>query len=245
MYPLPYFDAQAWRRFRQDILANGFQPDPILTADPDRPVYGLNLAFGWPLPTPCKKPYEKLALELRRIAPCAYVYPYWETHVTVMTLINFKKHQQPSEDALADLQPTVKGIVSAAPQLLEGLRIRPFAIDIGPPVLSPSAAFLPILNPTGEVERIRLEGAKPEFRRQIAGLVAADELIIPNIIHSTILRFTGTPTDTQSFVETFEQVAADNEIGEVIVDEILLTAETKPYMRDGEVLHRFKLREGS
>lgn len=64
----------------------------------------------------------------------------------------------------------------------------------------------------------------------------------PGIIHSTFLRFRRNPDDIKNFIEMFESIAKKFKICETIIDEILLTSETMPYMTGGETLHQFCLR---
>ncbi len=63
-------------KIHEDIKENGFKPDKFLSVEPDWPVYGLNIAFGWHLPAPLKKSYEDLYHELLTLGPDVYVYPY-------------------------------------------------------------------------------------------------------------------------------------------------------------------------
>ena len=66
-------------------------------------------------------------------------------------------------------------------------------------------------------------------------------LNVPGIVHSTVLRFHGSPPDLRSFLAAFDEIAADTKFPAIQVRELLLTSETNPYMREGEILRRFKL----
>jgi hypothetical protein len=64
---------------------------------------------------------------------------------------------------------------------------------------------------------------------------------VPGIIHSTVMRFRQPPPDLEKFLSAFDALAAETDFPPIQVGEILLTSETKPYMRAGEILRRFKL----
>lgn len=235
-YPEPYVDKKSWLDLREEILSDGLKSDTLLSEDPERPVYGLNIAIGWPLPTEIKKTYELLFNELSALGPDVFVYPFHQTHITVMTIVNFKKHQNPGAE-IAEIKNLVPQIISLIATELENSPdvFDTFQLDIGPPVLSTQAAFLPILNPTGEIFRLReklapaLEDAldvRPHF---------------PGIIHSTVMRILKCPTSVNDFLAEFESIANRSHVGKTVIEEILLTSETKPYMRGGEKLHTFPL----
>jgi hypothetical protein len=46
LYPEPYFDGKSLSKEHEEIKRDGFEPDTILQAQPDLPVYGLNIAMG-------------------------------------------------------------------------------------------------------------------------------------------------------------------------------------------------------
>ncbi len=210
---------------------------------PDLPVYGLNISFGWPLPDTLKEPYEELYYELLTLGPDIYIYPYNQTHVTVITLVNFKKYENPTTEKVREFEELVPKIISLISRELSddlGHEFKPFKIDVGWPVLLKNTAILPILNPRENVFLLREKIApllKDLFPREII------EFRDPKFIHSTILRFMKPPLDVKGFMATFESVAVKHRIGEATINELLLTSETKPYMRGGEKLHHFRLGE--
>lgn len=221
-----------------EIRESGFAVDALLSVDPDCPAYGLNIALAWPFPEKLKENYEKLRRELLELGDDVYVYPYEETHVTVMTLINFKKHQHPSTQEIQEMEKLIPGIVSKISDLLRNdLRgkITPFKIEIGSPILARAAAYLPISNPSGEVFLLR-EKIAPVLAKEFSLEVEYNK----DFIHSTIMRFYQAPSNGEEFMAKFQSIAERNKIGEAAIDEIYLTSETKPYMRDGEKLHIFR-----
>ena len=231
MYPEPFFPAEAHRQAREEIRGLGFAPDAWLDRL-DVPVLGLNAALHWPLPAALREAYERLYAQLLRIAPGAYVYPHAQTHVTVATLVSFKRHERPPEstrDAIHARLPRLAQLLDDAAR-----RLSAFEIDIGPPVLVRSAAFLPILNPSGEIAAVR---------RHLADALAGDaDLQIPQALHSTILRFREPPADVDAFLAAFDDVAREARLGRTLVDEILITTETHPYMMAGRIVHRSHLK---
>ncbi|MBI4825206.1 MAG: hypothetical protein HY807_02105 [Nitrospirae bacterium] len=227
-------------KLHKEIRRDGFAPDFFLPIHPDMPVYGLNIAFGWPLPSPLKESYEYLYRELLALGYDIYVYPYHQTHVTVMTLVNFKKHQYPGEKVVEEIEKLVPDIIELLSRELSAgseSDIKTFKIDVGPPILFKSASILPIRNPDKTVYRLREKIAllmKDAFSLEVE---------VPQGVHSTILRFLKSPSDANVFIQKFESIAANTHMGEVTINELLLTSETKPYMRGGEILHRFRLGE--
>jgi len=236
-YAAPYITETTWADLNREIESTGFVTDPFLQEEPKRPVYGLNLAFGWPLPHPLNTPYEELAKTLAKLDPGLYVYPHKQTHVTVMTLVNFKDHQDPSQEEVRTIQRVAQEVEALIPPILSNLKLRPFRIDVGPPVLSSRAAFLPLLNPTQEVSRLR-----EEVRHSLWEILSL-KVTVPQAIHSTIVRFISVPSNAPAFVSSFESTVGNFRLGEATINEFILTAETKPYMIDGEILHRFILKE--
>jgi hypothetical protein len=229
-----YFcDEETKLRLKRCIHENGFQTDPFLKRKSLQKVYGINLAICWPLPSPIAQRYKKMSRDLRKIESGIYIYPYHSTHITVATLVNFKEHIEPTDRTIADMQQTADYVIRHMQPLFS--QIRPFRISVGPPVLSNNAAFLPVLNPTGEIAQVRLS---------LAGLpqTLLPELNIPKIIHSTFMRFKRPPKDTAKFLSDFENISEGWEPCTAEVSEFVLTSETGPYMISGGILHKFILK---
>jgi hypothetical protein len=235
MYPEPFFPAAEAAAMQDEIRRRGFAADPLLT-EADAPVFGLNVAFAWPLPAEFRAAYDEMYGRLAALDPGVYVYPHAQTHVTVATVVSFKEHSQPTPAETARLRDLVPAIARSLERACD--RVAPFAIEIGAPVLVRTAAFLPILNRGGEVRRLRqvlideLRGVEPTLAT----------LKLPNAVHSTVLRFRQPPAEPNTFVERFRDIARGVTFGKATVDELLVTTETKPYMRDGEIVHRQSLR---
>jgi hypothetical protein len=227
---------------REEILQQGFVVDEFLATDADCPVFGVNLACAYPFPAGTHEAYALLASQLQGLDGGVYVYPLWETHVTIMTFINFSRWRRPSEERVGELRALLGPIGEMANSILDSEKIAPFALEFQPPVLSRKAAILPAANPTGEITRLR---------RRAAALLEADPAWraklqetgwnVPGIIHSTVLRFARAPQDPAGFIRAFDAVAAGTRTFRVVIPELLLTLETKPYMRAGEILRSFPL----
>ena len=228
-----FFDA------RREVQQHGVVVDALLATELDAPVFGFNLACAWPFPATAARFYLPLAERLAALDQAVYVYPDWETHITILTFVNFSLHKNPEPERLAQLQ----SLLEPARSLLRPLLTRPaFKLMLGQPILTRKAAILPISDPTGAIAGIRqtVSAALAADKSLHAELVRTG-LNVPGIIHSTIMRFKSQPRDLARFLTDFDQAAATAESFPLQIDELLLTTETKPYMRAGEVVERFPL----
>ena len=55
------------------------------------------------------------------------------------------------------------------------------------------------------------------------------------------MRFKSAPKDYKKFAADFAEISHSVTPVEIVVNELLLTTETKPYMREGTVVRRFPL----
>ena len=239
------FTAAKLAAMRAEIHSDGLLVDKFLDHDPDVPTFGLNLACAWPFPEAWRANYEHLARRLGALGPWVYAYPFPFTHVTLVTLVSFARHPQPSAETVKVCEGKLPEIVATlAPMFAASSpeRIKPFTLHAQSPVLSRSAGILPLQNPEGEVARLRqrtldlLRINEPLHRE-----LTERGLNVPGIIHSTVLRFRQPPPDLEKFLAAFDALAAETSFPALEVGEILLTSETKPYMRGGEILRRFEL----
>jgi len=239
------FDAARLVALREEILAQGLVADRFLASDADCPTFGLNLACAWPFPDPLRAAYEQMAERLAACSSRLYVYPFPFTHVTLVTLLSFSRHMRPSSELVKQLAGKADEIIATlAPLFAEQSadQIQPFTLQPQAPVPARSAVILPLVNPDGEVARLRqrvpeLLQRHPQLHRELA----ERGFNVPGIIHSTVARFAQTPPDLNKFLSAFDDIVAGIKLPLVPVTEILLTSETKPYMRGGEILRRFKL----
>ncbi|MCX5886335.1 MAG: hypothetical protein NT096_10575 [Proteobacteria bacterium] len=238
MGKITFIGPENLEKLEKGISENGFKPNTFLNKTPLPGVFGINLAVGWPLPLPYKKKYERLYEELTSFSPDLYVYPYWQTHITLMTLIDFKRHENPTDEELKCLRDPVPRIIDLIRPVIQDLSVinGPFEIITGLPILSQDAVFLPIINPTDEIRRLR------KATHDALRILDLKEIIIPQTIHSTIGRFLNEPKGKrQEFHTRFKAIASNYHFGPATISEVLITSETKPYMIEGEILYKFKL----
>jgi hypothetical protein len=230
-----YFTPARIAQLRREVEEQGLVTDPFLANDPDCPVFGLNLACAYPFPAAVAWEYNSLAAKLAASDPSVYVYPLWETHVTIATFVNFNLHRQPADPELAKLSALAGRIIHC----IQSLKAGSFVLRLHPPILTRKAVIIPISNSNGEIARIRTETLQlirrdPELHTELL----ARDLTVPEIIHSTIMRFPRQLEDLGGFINRFQAIAATACPREIEVSEIFLTEETKPYMREGRVLWR-------
>jgi hypothetical protein len=217
-----------------------FEPDAFLSMGNDeRPVCGLDITIAWPLPIGCPGIYEKFAEKVSQLDAGVYVYPLKQTHVTVLTAVNFKCELDPSESRVRIIEDAAK-MLAGSLEALAGT-LHPFLITFATPVLSAHAGYVPIQNPTGEIGRIRR--AALQFCLQAGEPLTHAQA--PTIIHATVLRFRRPPTDRNRFLCAFRQITKDVAFGSATVDEILVALEMQPYMRRGRLIRRIRLKETS
>jgi hypothetical protein len=224
---------------RREILEHGFIEDPFLAGDPDAPVFGFNLACAWPFPPAAADWYRPLAERLATLDQGVYVYPERETHITIVTFVNFSMHARPDATRLARLQSLIDSVLALLRPLLKGPA---FDLRLGAPALTRKAAILPISDPGDAIARIRhtvLSALAADTALQ--GELAREGLNVPAIIHGTIMRFKSRPANVPRFLADFDHAAAAVKPFPLAVDGLLLTTETKPYMRAGRIVHRFPL----
>lgn len=218
------------RALRAQIAARGFETDALATLDAG--TWGLNLACGWPLPVD-PVAYQQLAAGLAALDPGLVVYPHAQTHVTLLTLVSFKEHLAPSparQRVLEELIPLVNQVVAPVARGLAR-----FELEIGPPVLSPRAVFLPIRDAADAVATFRSRVLPP--LRALSPLF--QHVQPPPAVHSTVARFRAAPAP--DFIERFDRWVPDPVLGRFPITSLLVTTETRPYMRGGAVVGTFSL----
>jgi hypothetical protein len=217
--------------FEKRIQEFGFIKDELVGKEIDKQVYGVNITCAWPLPVEIKETYEILCDKLKELEG-VYIYPYSQTHITILTIINFKKRlDQPKQVLNRD---TIKVLTS---KIKEVLKQKPIQISIGSPILAREAASLPVYNPTREIDNMR---------KQAAGILRVNDIVydleIPDSIHSTILRFKEAPSDRTEFLRRFKQITKGCVFREGKINNICITEEIKPYMKEARILDKIELR---
>jgi hypothetical protein len=233
-----FFTQERLKQMRDEICEEGFVADKFLADKPDCLVFGVNLACLYPFPPAFREGYQILVDQLANIDPIVYVYPLWETHVTIATFINFAQHTSPTEQCVAELTNVMEDLGAHLQKAFTD--IKPFELWIEPPIISRKAAILPLSDATGAITETRkrvAENLPPSLRARLDAL----GFNIPPLVHSTIMRFKQVPVDTERVLAKFDAVARTVPRATMTVNEIYITTETKPYMREGEIFHRFQL----
>jgi hypothetical protein len=220
---------------RDEIAKVGFRRDPLAAEHADRRHYGLNIAVAWPLPAEVEAAYGEFAQRVGALHPELYVYPFSMTHVTVLTAVNFKSYPDPTEVQMRDIDR----VAVELGQFLAGSSgdLRAFSLETGRPALASRAAFVPMTNPTGEIAKVRERALA--FCRAEGGILA--HASAPSAIHSTVVRFREPPPDAIAFADAFDAIASGVDFGRIAIGRLLVTLETKPYMRDGRVVRSVEL----
>jgi hypothetical protein len=232
--PGPFIGDAEVRALREEIVADGFEADQFIASGTWPPTWGLNLAVGWPLAV---AGYDELADALANLDEGLFVYPRSQTHVTVLTLVSFKEHVAPDADEVRALETLIPLVNEAVAPLARGLS--PFSLEVGPPVLSRRAVFVPLRDAAGTIARFRAQALEALAAR--LRLFAACRP--PVAIHATIARFRRPPAP--DFAARFDAWAAGRALGPFTVGEILVTTETRPYMHEGRVAGSFPLGGGN
>lgn len=235
-----FFTSARLQEMRDDICREGFVADKHLANNPDCAVFGLNVACLYPFPAEVAEAYEALAARLSALDSGVYVYPRWETHVTIATLVNFTKHERPTAERITELRELTHQV---AAELEPAFRdIGPFELSIEQPLISRKAAILPLSDPADAISRIRNQLVAILARNPSLVACLADlGMSIPPLAHSTIMRFKSVPVDTARFLSKFDEISRTAPRATMRVDEIYITTETKPYMREGEIFRRFPI----
>jgi hypothetical protein len=239
-----YFTKTRRDELRSEVRGSGFFPDDFLASDPDCSVFGVNLACAYPFPEPLAARYQVFASALQRLGSFTYVYPHWETHITIATLLNFARNRKPNTDRIAELENAKRKISrfleTELTQRLAGFP--PFVLMSQPPVLSRKAVVLPFGDPSDSIGNVRrFVTSAIESDAQIYEIAKIGGFNVPTIIHSTVARFTGSPLEPSSCFPAFDAAAETLPPTEIRIRELFVTTETKPYMRGGEIIKRFSL----
>ena len=196
----------------------------------DRAHLGLNVTVAWPWPSHFEPAYLAFAERLAALDAGLYVYPFSTTHVTLLTAVNFRQHVDPSAEATRSVSEVSEKLGAFVMETTRAMP--PFTLDFGAPVLARAAAFVPIQNRTGEIALLRQRILA--FCRSAGG--ALSNASAPTSIHSTIVRFRELPPDALAFAQAFDQLSHAFRLGSATIDRVLVTLETKPYMRAGRVV---------
>ena len=220
---------------RDETVRLGFRRDPLVGEHADRRHHGVNIAIAWPLPNEALGAYREFERRVSALHPGLYVYPFATTHVTLLTAVNFRSYPEPGDAQVHDIDRAAEKLARFVAENTNDLQ--PFSLETDSPVLASAAAFVPMANPTGEIARIRERALA--FCWAQGGVLA--HASAPETVHSTVLRFRDPPPDAIAFANAFDEIAANIDFGRLPIDRILVTLETKPYMREGRLARSIEL----
>ena len=205
---------------------------------------GLVINCSWPMPAEVLQQYEHFGSELARVMPQeAYVYPASTLHCTVCTLRSFTVGPMGSEERSASKALWLP--VLAAARSSQGWPKAPFRLRMSQPTLEGSAGIIRYEDTDGAMARMRaclreaiIEAggrASEGFDRSRAqALTGAKEGEVaphlPDIVHSTVLRWKDEPPDAAAAKDAFDRIASTWIPVDISVPRLRAVWEDVPYM---------------
>jgi hypothetical protein len=218
-----------------------FEADPIvgqISRNEQKETFGLIICalFHQPKPIAFTDFYHQLTQQLKTSftddeKQAIYIYPIPHLHITIGTLYNFK-HAWPEspEKCLQYWKECFK-------RLKQTSKNQSFRLILDTINLSKAAGFFQFKDETNGIGNIRQsirEICKPEDGQPA--------ISVPNIVHSSFLRFIKKPQDPEKFEEKFHRIAneilAKTNTISFEINEICLAFEARPYMHiDCDEIH--------
>ena len=204
---------------------------------------GLVVVCSWPMPEEVVDRYESFRSELVEAMPTAYVYPSGSLHCTICTLRAFTSGPLDG-DARRDAVSRWRDVLAQARNSQDWPRM-PFRLRMGIPTLEGSAGIFWYEDLDGAVEKMRScfreaiasaggranEGADKSNGLPLPGSSVGEPAPhVPNIVHSTVLRWPSEPADPAVAKEAFQTVAASWKPFDVVVPCARAVIEDVPYM---------------
>ncbi|CAE7944604.1 unnamed protein product [Symbiodinium sp. KB8] len=212
---------------------------------PPEDICGLVVVCSWPMPQPVLEQYELFREKLAAAMPKeAYVYPGTTLHCTICTLRAFTSGRMESSEKQRSSESWSK-ILDAA-RRDPGWPTGPVALKMGRPTLEGSAGIFRYEDTAGTIAAMRkalraaiiaaggepAEGGGDRSKAKPPSGTPEGEPAphIPDIVHSTVLRWTAEPADRAAAQEAFAQVAESWEPVEIIATAPRAVFEDIPYM---------------
>lgn len=207
---------------------------------------GLVVNCSWPMPGEVVERYESFRKRLvEAMPPEAYVYPASTLHCTICTLRSFQRG--PLDAALRE---RLVGLWKPVLEVAQGSDLwpkQPFRLHMETPTLQGSAGIFHFADPEGAIGRIReciraalmaaggraAEGGDWSMAKALPGLPLEEPAAhIPDIVHSTVLRWKDEPPDQEKAREAFVKVAEEawGMPLELKVSQLRAVFEDVPYM---------------
>lgn len=195
---------------------------------------GLVLICSWPMPKEVVEQYATFSEMLRQqLPPEAYVYPASTLHCTICTMRPFTAG--PVDAATkATLQRIWEPILDAA-RTMDGWPTQPFRLRMNAPTLEGSTAIFRFEDSDGAISKMRAalkeaismaggSAAEGAGDRSLSyapdGVSSVEHEIgphIPDIVHSTAVRWAAEPADREVAASTFAKAAETWAPVEVVV----------------------------
>ena len=193
-------------------------------------TFGLIICalFHQPKPTRFADFYHKLIRQLQNSftedeLQAVYLYPIAHLHITISTLYNFK-HPPPAAP-----EQCLQHWKDCFAKLKQRSQNKPILLQLDAIQLSKAAGFLQFrdeLDAVGSLRRSIVEICVPEDGQP--------PLHLPNIVHTSFLRFVRKPAEPALFEEKFHRVCRQvlEKAGDIRLefDEICLALESRSYM---------------
>lgn len=170
------------------------------------------------------------------VADGAYVYDVPFLHVTTASLLAFPEATRAyrTPEAQAEVERAIVAAMERECTAEQGFPTRAFPLVYESVSLGDRAAILRLADPTGSVAAIRSCVARlradPELERLGVFDPEHGNFKIPNIVHSTFLRFVAEPRDPAAFRARFDDVAQRWTPVTVWATSIAAVRESVPFM---------------
>lgn len=211
----------------------------------DENICGLVLVCAWPMPSNVMDNVAVLCKKLRDELPHeAYVYPTSTLHCTIATLRSFTRG--PMNDSEIKEYVDLWNPVLDRARKLSSWPTKSIRLRMNTPTLEGSAGIFHYEDVDGTIGAIRealrcsiieaggvpvMGGGDRTLGKSIIG--APDDEIpphIPNIVHSTLLRWKAEPDDRKAATEAFDSVTRSWMPLNISVERVTAVFETVPYM---------------
>ena len=205
---------------------------------------GAVLICSWPMPAEVIEAYEAFSTKLKAVMPPeAYIYPAKTLHCTVLTLRAFPGGplDAAARDALVEAWRPVLVAARANPSWPSG----DFTLRMGKPTLEGAAGIFRYEDVDGAIGKMReclrvaiidaggipaIGGGDRSQARPLPKFNVQPAPHLPDIVHSTALRWSAEPTSTDAALAAFTEVAADWKPLDIKVRSTRAVLESTPFM---------------
>lgn len=245
-------------------------PDPVLASgelggEPDKtsgspPVFGLVITVLHPAPSPLISFYETFCCHLKELLEDAGVldthyllYPPHTLHCTVATVRPFKKVAPQHPERTISFWRSALERIEQMPNWPESVENSTFDL-CGPQVFDNGVGVFLFDDKSGAMNSLRrcLEEEMACFQATLPEIsdVNMEDVRIPNIIHSTVLRWRSWPAISNEqlqrlFNMAYEGATVTHTTNELRIGSICLLRESLPFMQKLTCCHEAPVRIGN